>query len=111
MTRCDAHGRCAFTGTVGLPRIRGAGGPGFSEYLPQYWRIGATTCYLNTGGGRFKLDTGGVDASLFITGAASSAEASIDSFCGSALARMPSAFPRARLPRRISPARPRPSTC
>jgi hypothetical protein len=67
-----------FTGTVGLPRNRGIpGGPSFSEYLPQYWRIGATTCYLNTGGGRFKLDTGSAGTSLFITGAASSAEAGI----------------------------------
>jgi hypothetical protein len=67
-----------FTGTVGLPRNRGtAGGPSFAEYLPQYWQIGATNCTINTGGGRFKLDTGSGGTSIVVTGAASSAEAGI----------------------------------
>ena len=71
---CDA----TFTGTVGLPRNRGqSGAQQTAEYLPQYWEIGAATVNLNTGGGRFKLNTGAGGANLTITGAASSAEAGI----------------------------------
>jgi hypothetical protein len=73
---CDA----TYTGLVGLPRNRGqSGSQQTAEYLPQYWEVGSASVNINTGGGRFKLNTGSGGTAMQITGAASSAETGIKS--------------------------------
>jgi hypothetical protein len=43
---------------IGLPRENVDGGTPYPEYRPDYWRMTATSDYVNTNSGRIKLDHG-----------------------------------------------------